>query len=408
MLDFKPPKQHAAGYRLGRLVHRWILKYSRKGLRVVISEESLDRLRGAYQHHCVLLPNHRNDDDVYVMFALSARTRQPYYYLAAREHFTEHAGGKWRSLAMRHMGCYSVVRGAADRASFRMTRDLIASGQRPVVIFPEGAVSHRADTVMPFQEGIFKLAFWALQDVLTATENERVLLVPIGIHYVVSEAREENLHAGLTHLDRTLFGEQNAVDPLTRIRRICYHLLEALEGVYYGAAREEMSISERTTSLRTDMLEEMERFLQLHPRGGDSLLDRARAVRNRLDEEVYTDTESTGQYARAAHERRVERLHGFYDAVKRVCAFDAVDILTTDQNPSLSTLFEMLWMLETEVFGAPKSLVPRTAEIRVGDPVLLNDHYEAYLDDKRGAVEHVTQCIETAVAALLKTAGEED
>ena len=49
MLDFKPPKQHAAGYRLGRLVHRWILKYSRKGLRVVISEESLDRLREAYR-----------------------------------------------------------------------------------------------------------------------------------------------------------------------------------------------------------------------------------------------------------------------------------------------------------------------------------------------------------------------
>ena len=72
MLDFKPPKQHAAGYRLGRLVHRWILKYSRKGLRVVISEESLDRLREAYRRHCVLLPNHRNDDDVYVMFALSA------------------------------------------------------------------------------------------------------------------------------------------------------------------------------------------------------------------------------------------------------------------------------------------------------------------------------------------------
>jgi hypothetical protein len=253
---------------------------------------------------------------------------------------------------------------------------------------------------MPFQEGIFKLAFWALQDVLAATENDHVLLVPMGIHYVVSEERAENLHVGLTRLERALFGGQSGEDPLTRIRRICYHLLEALEGVYYGATQNEMSISNRTTSLRTDMLEEMERFLQLHPRGGDSLLDRARAVRNRLDEEVYADTESTGQYAQAAHERRVERLHGFYDAVKRVCAFDAVDILTVDQDPSLSTLFEMLWMLETEVFGAPKSLVPRTAEIRVGDPVLLNDHYEAYLDDKRGTVEHVTQCIGTAVAEV--------
>lgn len=406
MLDFRPPKHHAAGYRLGKLINRWMLRYWRKGLRVVISEESLDRLREAYEHHCVLLPSHRNDDDVYVMFTLSARTRQPYYYLAAREHFTEHVGGEWRSLAMQHMGCFSVVRGAADRASFRATCDLIASGKRPVVIFPEGAISHRTDTVMPFQEGIFKLAFWALQDIVTTARKERILLVPIGIHYVVSEERTENLHTGLTRLERALLGEPNTGDPLTRIRLICRHLLEVLENVHYGASRAEMSISERTTSLRTDILEEMERFFQLHPRSGDTLLDRARAVRNRLDEEVYTETDSTGRYARAAHERRVERLHGFYEAVKRVCAFDAVDILTVDQDPSLSTLFEMLWVLETEVFGSPGTLVPRTAEIRVGDPVVLNDHYASYLADKRETVESVTKHIESAVAALLQAESE--
>jgi hypothetical protein len=403
MLDFRPPKHHTVGYRLGKLVTGWVLRYSRKGLRVVVSQESLDRLRAAYQHHCVLLPNHRNDDDVFAMFALSARTRLPYYYLAAREHFTEHLGGEWRSLAMQHMGCYSVVRGAADRASFRMTRGLIASGRRPVVIFPEGAVSHRTDSVMPFQEGIFKLAFWALQDVVAASKDERVLLVPIGIQYVVSEKRAANLHLGLTRLERALLGESNGADPLTRIRLICHHLLEALEEVHYGASRNEMSISERTTSLRTDILEEMERFLQLRPRSGDGLLDRARAVRNRLDEEAYVETDSPGRYARAVHERRVERLQGFYDGVKRVCAFEAVDVLTVDQDPSLSTLFEMLWMLETEVFGAPRSLVPRTAEIRVGDPLLLNDHYESYLADKRETVESVTKQVEEAVAGLLKT-----
>jgi 1-acyl-sn-glycerol-3-phosphate acyltransferase len=405
MLDFKPPKHHAAGYRLVKLAHGWMLGHWRKGLRVVMSEEASHRLREAYQHHCVLLPNHRNHDDPYVMFALSAKTRQPYYYLSARETFTEDAGGKWRGWAMQHLGCYSVVRGAADRASFRMTRDLIASGKRPVVIFPEGEVSHRTDTVMPFQKGIFTLAFWALEEVVaSASDGARVLLVPMAIHYHVSEKYAAELHWGLARLEQALLGEPQDGDPLARIRRIGGHLLDVLEGVYRGKPQREMSIGERTTSLRSDILGEMERFFQLHPRNDDGILDRARAVRNRLDEEVYAEIDPGSWYARVMHERRVERLHGFYDAVKRVCAFHAVDLLAVEQHPHLSTFFETLWLLEAEVFGAPKSLVPRTAEVRVGNPIVLNEHHERYLAQKRDTVESVTTLAEDAVLALVKAA----
>ena len=85
--------------------------------------------------------------------------------MCARETFDRKiAGLKLRGFVMTRLGVYSVVRGAVDRDSFRMTRETLAKGARKLVIFGEGEISHQNETIMPFESGIVQFGLWALND----------------------------------------------------------------------------------------------------------------------------------------------------------------------------------------------------------------------------------------------------
>ena len=51
------------------------------------------------------------------------------------------------------------------RHSFQKTRQILAEGNRWLVIFPEGQTVWQNDTVMPFQPGVVQLAFKACETV---------------------------------------------------------------------------------------------------------------------------------------------------------------------------------------------------------------------------------------------------
>jgi hypothetical protein len=401
MLNFIPPKHGTAGYRVLSAFVGAILSGSRKGLRLRVDADDRERLRATLHHSVVLLPNHCNHDDPYLMFVLSARLRRPFFFLAARESFTEMRGGRLRGWVMQQAGSYSVVRGTADRASFRATRALIAEGSRPLVIFPEGELSHRPDAVTPFETGVATLAFWGLEDRIAAGRGSDVLLLPIGIHYNVDPAHEPRLLDGLAALERDLTGRTSNGEPLERFRAIGRHLLNTLETAYFGKADSERGITERVERLRSAILEQMERFFDIQPRPNATLLDRARTLRNRLDDEVYRELDTPSRYAHDVHERRSQTFATFTDAVKRVCAFHAFDALAVERSMRTETLFETLWLIEEEVYGSPRSLVPRTGNVRVGEAIRLDVYRDAYAADKRAAVRDVTMALEDAVTRLI-------
>ncbi|MBM3213896.1 1-acyl-sn-glycerol-3-phosphate acyltransferase [Candidatus Poribacteria bacterium] len=401
MLSFIPPKHSTAGYRLLSAFNGAILRGSRKGLRLNVDADDLERLRAALPHSVVLLPNHCNHDDPYLMFALSSRLRRPFFFLAARESFTELGGGRWRGWVMQQAGSYSVVRGTADRASFRATRALIADGSRPLVIFPEGELSHRPGAVTPFETGVTTLSFWGLEDRITTGKGSDVLLVPTGIRYEIDSAHEEQLRDGLAGLERDLLGSVSREEPLERFRAIGRHLLDVLETTYYGEAESEAPLTERVARLRSGILEQMEHFFGMEPRSSATILDRARALRNRLDDEVYAELGTPSRYAHDLRERRSRTFATFTDAIKRVCAFHAFDALAVERSMRTETFFETLWLIEEEVYGSPKSLVPRTGRVRVGEPIRLDAYRDAYAADKRAAIRDVTMALENAVERLI-------
>ncbi|MCY3760479.1 MAG: 1-acyl-sn-glycerol-3-phosphate acyltransferase, partial [Gemmatimonadetes bacterium] len=131
---------------------------------------SIARLQAIRGHSAVLAPNHPAHEDPAVLFLLSKRLSQPFYYMAAREVFDKGRFGAVRCKLLQRVGVYSVVRGTVDRDAFRTTRKLLSEGDWPIVIFGEGEISRQNDTVMRFERGIVQMCFWAPDD-LTNRED---------------------------------------------------------------------------------------------------------------------------------------------------------------------------------------------------------------------------------------------
>ena len=146
-----------------------------KGLTLDVDAESIARLEAIRGHSTVLAPNHPAHEDPMVMFLLSKRLSQPFYYMAAREAFDRGRFGAIRCYLMQRCGVYSVVRGTVDRDAFRTTRALLFKGDWPIVIFGEGEISRQNDTVMRFERGIVQMCFWALDDMAKAQRRQIAL-----------------------------------------------------------------------------------------------------------------------------------------------------------------------------------------------------------------------------------------
>ena len=95
--------------------------------RVMPVEGALQRFHAADGMRAMICPNHSNRHDPQVMFALSRYAGEDFNFVAAREVFDWDQGmnGWW----LQHLGCYSVVRGASDRESFKTSKRILVEGK---------------------------------------------------------------------------------------------------------------------------------------------------------------------------------------------------------------------------------------------------------------------------------------
>src|SRR6266540_3757362 len=160
---FIPPKRSRAAIALGRAVMGLVLRVRYKVVGVEIAQEDLARLRRIRNERAFIAPNHPSNAEPVILFTLSQRVDEPFFYVCCREAF-DHFFGLWGRF-LQKVGGYSIVRGVADRDSFRTTRALLRQPATKVVIFPEGEVYSQNDTLLPFQSGVIQLMFWALEDI---------------------------------------------------------------------------------------------------------------------------------------------------------------------------------------------------------------------------------------------------
>lgn len=404
MLDFKPPKDNTFVIGSVKLLLPILMRLTTKVSHVDIDSESLDKLKSTDGYPTILVPNHPSRADPHVLFTLSTRCGERFRYMCARETFDRKiAGLKLRGFFMTRLGVYSVVRGAVDRDSFRLTRETLAKQARKLVIFGEGEISHQNETIMPFESGIVQFGLWALNDMEKAGNLKPLYLVPVGIKYVYRNDMWDQIEEALANLERSVLPDpaDRPTDLYDRVKNVGGNLLTILAREYHLRTDEEATLNDRILQMREHILSQMESFLELSPQSDRNPLRRVRAIQNRIDEEIYRDVEEMTEYERGVHAQRVDKFRQFYTDVRRIVNSIAIYEGYIGEDPSQERFLEVITRLEVEVYGRSNVKGPLDAFLRIGTPKNLLDSYETYKKQKRQTTQQITLELETDVQNII-------
>ena len=403
MLDFKPPKENKLVIGTLKLMLPSLMRLSQKVVSLDIEPAALDTLKSIDGCPTILVPNHPSSADSHVMFALSKQCGQPFRYMAARETFDQSAGGKWRGVIMRRLGAYSIVRGAVDRDSFRLTRETLAKGNQKLVIFGEGEVSHQNNTIMPFECGVVQFGFWALSDMEKANTLKPLYLVPVGLKYSYTTDMWGEIERALTNLERSVL-PIHALQPTElydRVKNVGAVLLMTLAKEYQLRLNKERSLNEQIEQLRAHILAQMEHFMGIVPPPNAPPLRRVRLIQNQIDEEIYRDVDEMTQYERGIHAQRIDKFRQFFTDLRRIVNSIAIYEGYIADDPSQERFLEVISRFEVEVFGRSKVKGPIEAFVRLGTPKNLMEEYPAYKKEKRRTTKQITLGLETEVQNIV-------
>jgi 1-acyl-sn-glycerol-3-phosphate acyltransferase len=350
---FYPPKLNPLLVRVFQIIApfgaRWFYKFE-----LVVSSESLDKIKSLQHKTLLLTPNHPTFQDPIVMFVLSAKLKEAFYYLAAYELFQGSLG--W---LLQRLGVYSIRRGLVDRPSITETLALLGDPECRLVVFPEGGCSFQNDTVMPFRAGTVQLAFKAIDKQVKQGEPlPDLYVVPVSIKYKYTQDMSKAIAQTLEGLEQALnlIPEANC-SPYQRLRLIAEQVIVKIEQDYglSTSQTDQKSWEERIGRLRIKILENCEQQLGITTNPNEMLRERTYKLENVLKtkaEELESD--ETNSESNLLTTEPALNLDLIDKSVKRLLNFDAIYDGYVAENPTPERFLDTLIRLEREVFDIDK------------------------------------------------------
>ncbi len=414
MLDFRPPLDTPWLISIVKILLPLYMKLALGDTTVSVSPEALKRFTALKGKRALICPNHSNRHDPQVMFAFSKLVGEDFNFIAAREVFDwDHGMNGWW---LQHVGAYSVVRGAVDRESFKMTRELLTAGRKKLVLFPEGEISRQNDTLMPLESGAAQLSFWALSDVKKNSPDDTLHIIPMALKYTYPFDIGSGLRSCLKQLENKMGiklhvessngdgqDHEDDIDSVRlRIRSVCEKLLTALEHEYRVPEGTNMSMNDRADRLRKAILAKVARRLNVELPSGQRELEHVRILRNAIDDFVYEDQKDGSQYEQKIHEEEAANIKACYRDLGRVVNFIAIYDGYVTEHTTQERCADVIDRLETEILGGEPSLKgSRRVLIDVGEPVDLSQYWADYKANKKAAVNKVTDSIYAQISSML-------
>lgn len=387
---FSPPIASPAVSGLVRALAPLVLRLRDQLVRVEFS--GLERLAALRGQRALLLPNHPSETEPPVMALLARQLGEPFFFLATHELFQGFDG--W--IAQR-MGAFSVRRGWPDRASLTFATQLLTKNNK-LVVFPEGETHLRGNEILPLKHGAAQLGFWALQ------KNPSPLpLVPLHISYRYVQPYPRARALG--QLQAMLYPPGH---PMRQLPSHPEHLLpacgwEVLVNIEreYGLPPAPLTPEERIARVYQFIEDRACHALGCKPPHADTVPVRLRTLFNAAFDFRDGLAHEPTPYGQQLHHRRQLATDAVLADLWRAQNFMAV----RDESPTTEERFgELVFRLEKEVFGKPKTLPLRIASVRVGEPLELSEYAATYERSRKAALATVTDEIEKRLNALLTEA----
>lgn len=258
------------------VIRWWLPSYMRKSFCVESFEcRGVDRLKAsvAAGHGVVLAANHSRLADPMATGVFAGEAGTELFAMASWHLFKE---GWWQRFLIRRMGAFSVYREGTDRQAVNQAIEILEQGRRPLLIFPEGAVSRHCDLMMELMDGPGFIARQASKRRKKAGKPP-VVIHPLTIRYSYDGDAYEAVRPDVEALEKSLSWQpQTRLTMRERLRKIGVALLTLKEVEYLGAASEG-DPHERADGLIGEKLKQLEEKWGLN-NGGDTSVEASNVV----------------------------------------------------------------------------------------------------------------------------------
>ncbi len=277
---------------------RFVLRpYLRKTHGIVsYSFEGVDRLRESIRqkHGIILCPNHCRDADPMLLGMLCRETPTHVYSMASWHIFKQ---GRLDAFMVQQFGGFSVYREGLDRQALDTAVDIVTTGERPLVIFPEGVISRANDRLNPLMDGVSFIARVAAKRRAEKQPDSRVVIHPVAFRYTLTGELMDCIGPTLKRLEeRTFWKCMDHLPIIERIRKLSCALLAAREIEILGDCRTG-SRRQRIHSLIDAMLHPCEKEWLGTPKAGD-VVARVKDLRSAILPTLLKEKLSPDEYRR--------------------------------------------------------------------------------------------------------------
>lgn len=180
----------------------------------------LDNLRESLKagHGVVLCPNHCSFADPMVCGIVTTETPVHAYAMASWHVFKQ----SWlETFVARRVGAFSIYREGMDRRALDTAVDIVATAERPLVVFPEGVISAANDRLMPLMEGTSFVARAAAKKRAKHHPESKVVIHPLALRYQHQSDPETALVPVMDRLEQRVFWQtQTPLPMLQRVHRL--------------------------------------------------------------------------------------------------------------------------------------------------------------------------------------------
>jgi 1-acyl-sn-glycerol-3-phosphate acyltransferase len=340
-------------------------------------------------HGILLTPNHCRPCDPMTLGRLSLGVRQPFFMMASWHLFMQ---SRFQSWLLPRTGAFSVYREGMDREALKTAIGILNEAVRPLVLFPEGAVSRTNDRLNNLMEGTAFIAHSAAKQRAAATPAGQVVVHPVAIRYLFRGDLAATLKPVIEEIETRLSWRPLRDYPLReRIGRVGEALLGLKELEYFGRAQAG-ELSERLDRLVNSLLQPLEKEWLKGEVDGD-VVARVKKLRMAILPEL-----AAGEIDEAGRARRWRQLGDLYLAQQLFCY--PRDYIRS--RPTPERLLETVERFEEDLTDRTRVHRPLHAIIEVGEALPVSPGRE------RGAgPDPLMEKIRAQLETMLERSGKE-
>jgi hypothetical protein len=309
--------------------------------------------------------------------------------------------GKFVRWLLPNVGAVPINHVHMDSEGMNRIRKTLLSGNFPLALAPEGHVTYESETVSELETGTARFGFWCIEDLARAGRDEKVVFLPVSTHYRYGKASVRTLRKLLEDLEAScgIAGAGIAKPSLDALRSrlagvgaeilsVMAAYYRELSGISGDLTQEEildaaLSAAERILAL-TGEGEPFARLYRIRAIAWDRIFRGDTAAMNPLRLNLAGRETGEAWYAMRHMETAELLAHVLFGDVPADAGIHRLFEIANNY-------YDMIERLKGGTLKNRANRAKKKAVIVPGKPVVINDFYPLYREDRKAALARVTE-----------------